>query len=488
MFSFKNNLGKFKCSKVLLCISISVFVSLYTSVINKSFAQVVSPIQKKLPKEYQQQALSFEQTIKLAQQYDPWLVGNKHQQQAISSFSQAAATLPDPKLSLALANLPTNGFDFSQEAMSQFKVGITQVFPRGDSLVIKHRQLRLQSEAYPYQRQDRKAQITVTVGGLWLDLYRVQQSLLLIEKNRGLFEQLADVSQASYSSEFSSSSGKTRQQDIIRAQIALTRLEDRIDQLEQQKNSYQGQIWLWLSQFSVVNSLRGTNSVTDHPMSLHDLKLSPQLPNIPLLQPHLVKGEQWLKEEEIVTYLVNHPAVVSMDKNISSVKTGITLAEQSYLPEWAVNASYGYRDDDLVGHSRADLFSVGVTFDLPLFTEKRQNMAVKSAISKTEVSKTDRVLLLRKLLSAYSSNKGRLLRVNARKERYQTILLTQINDQAEVALSAYTHDKGDFSEVVRARIEVLNAEIDELALCIEEKKIALALNYIFIGTLAKNGA
>jgi outer membrane protein TolC len=488
MFPLKNNLGKCKSNKVLLNISMIAFVSLYTGDFNKSFAQVGNQIQKKLPKQYQQQALSFEHTIKLAQQYDPWLVGNKHRQQGISSLSQAAATLPDPKLSMTLANLPTNGFDFGQEAMSQFKVGITQVFPRGDSLAVKNRQLRQQSEVYPFQRQDRKAQIAVTVGGLWLDLYKVQQSLLLIEKNRGLFEQLSDVAQVNYSSALSSAAGKTRQQDIIRAQLELTRLEDRIDHLEQQKNSYQGQIALWLSQFNVVNSLRGANSINDQPMSLHDLKISTQLPNIPLLQPHLVKGEQWLKEEVIVTYLSNHPAVVSLDKKISSVKTGIKLAEQAYQPEWAVNASYGYRDDDPMGNSRADLFSVGITFDLPLFTENRQNMAVKSAISKTEVSKTDKVLLLRKLLSAYSSNKGRLFRVIARKERYQATLLPQIHDQAEAALSAYTHDEADFSEVVRARIEVLNAEIDELSLCIEERKIGLALNYIFIGTLAKNGA
>lgn len=179
---------------------------------------------------------SFKQTIAIAQQNDPWLSGNKYQQQAKESLSRAAQTMPDPKMSIGIANLPTNGFDFSQEAMTQVKVGITQMFPRGDSLALQNQQLRIESEAYPFQRQDRKAKVAVTVGTLWLDAYQVQQSISLIEQNRSLFEQLADIAQVNYASAL----GKTRQQDIVRAQLELTRLDDRLDILAQQQNAYLG--------------------------------------------------------------------------------------------------------------------------------------------------------------------------------------------------------------------------------------------------------
>lgn len=141
--------------------------------------------------------LSFETAIKSAQKNDPWLTGNIHKQRSIESMSIAVSTLPDPKISIGLANLPTDGFDFGQEGMTQAKIGIAQMFPRGDTLDIKSQQLRIQSEAYPFQRQDREAKVAVTVGSLWLDAYRVQQSIALIEKNRSLFEQLADIAEAS---------------------------------------------------------------------------------------------------------------------------------------------------------------------------------------------------------------------------------------------------------------------------------------------------
>lgn len=461
-------------------------VSATTSLINENQQSVVSDIKT---------VLSFTEAIKQAQKNDPWLTGNIHKQKAIESMSIVANTLPDPKVSMGFVNLPTDSFAFDQEGMTQAKVGITQMFPRGDTLAIKQRQLEQQSEAYPFQRENRKAKVAVTVGGLWLDAYRVQQSIFLIEKNRSYFEQLVDIAEASYSSAF----GKTRQQDMVRAQLELTRLEDRLGILAQQKNRYEGMLAQWLTQFTdndeqgpynqIANLTPGLSLDLDREFySLHSLNLSSELPEIDLINGVLVTSEKWQKPQELVPFFTLHPAVMAMDKKINATQTRIQLAKQSYKPEWGVNASYGYRENAPNSINRADLFSVGVTFDLPLFTENRQDKQVQSAISQTEAVKTEKLLLLRELLGAYSSAKGRLQGLKARQYLYTSKFLPQTNAQAEASLTAYTNDDGDFSEVVRARIAVLNAEIDDLTLGVEEQKIHLELNYIFIGSLNENMA
>ncbi|NQZ23987.1 MAG: TolC family protein [Colwellia sp.] len=428
-------------------------------------------------------ALSFEKAVKAAQKNDPWLTGSIHQQRAIESMSSAVNTLPDPRMSIGFANLPTNGFDFGQEGMTQVKIGVSQMFPRGDTLEIKSQQLRIQSEAFPYQRKDRESKVAVTVGSLWLDAYRVQQSIALIAKNTSLFEQLADIAEASYSSGL----GKTRQQDIVRAQLELTRLEDRLDKLDQQKNRYEGMLSPWLIKFSTAKSSKKSNVIDEFSLgtdfALHNIVLSQQLPQIDLLNRDLVYKKHWLQPGELVPYFSKHPAVIAIEKKVKATKVGIKLAKQKYQPEWGVNASYGYRADDPMGNSRADLFSVGVTFDLPIFTENKQDKELQSAISTTEAVKTEKLLLLRQLLGSYSSAKGRLLRLINRQNLYKTKLLPQIHDQAEASLTAYTNDDGDFSEVVRSRIAVLNAEIDALTLNVEEQKIRLELNYLFVGNI-----
>jgi outer membrane protein TolC len=422
--------------------------------------------------------ISIESAIEKAQKNDPWLTGNVHKQQAIESMSMAVSSLPDPTISIGLANLPTNGFDFSQEGMTQAKIGISQMFPRGDTLQIKRQQLKTESEAFPYQRQDREAKVAVIVGNLWLDIYRVQHSIALIEKNRTLFEQLIDVADASYSSGM----GKTRQQDIVRAQLELTRLEDRLDRLAQQKSGYEGMLLPWLSDIPDEKFAYNDEYLNDD-FILHDMKLSTELPKISPVNSHLVFKDSWLRPSELVKYMANHPSLVAIDKKIKARKSGIKLAQQKYQLAWGVSASYGYRADDAMGNSRADLLSVGVTFDLPLFTENKQDKEVNSAISNTEAIKTEKRLLMRKLLASYSSAKGRLLRLKDRQDLYTSKLIPQIHDQAEASLTAYTNDDGDFSEVVRSRIAVLNAEIDELTLNVEEQKLLLALNYFFISSI-----
>ena len=121
--------------------------------------------------------LSLEQAVKQAQTLDPWLTGNIHQQQALEALSIAANTLPDPKVSIGIANIAADSFSFSQEPMTQFQVGVSQLFPRGDTLALMNQQLKTQSMQYPYLRQDRQAQVAVTVGTLWLNAYQMQQSI-----------------------------------------------------------------------------------------------------------------------------------------------------------------------------------------------------------------------------------------------------------------------------------------------------------------------
>jgi len=413
--------------------------------------------------------LYFSATVLQAQRVDPWLKGSEYQQRSLESLSTAANNLPDPKVSLGLGNIATDSLDFNQEAMTQFKVGISQVFPRGDSLNIKSHQLKTQSLQYPYQRQDRKAKVAVTVGSLWLELFLVKQSIMLIEKNRGLFEQLVSVTEARYSSTI----GKSRQQDIVRAELELIRIEDKLISLKQKEQQLFGQLTQWLVK-------ENNNDLSLALLNVDTVSLGNDLPFIDLNTPDEVLNDKWLTHEQLATYFYNHPAVVALDKKLKATRIGTKLAEQKYQPQWGVNASYGYRGDDAMGSDRADLFSMGVTFDLPIFTKNKQDQQVKATISQTEAVKTEKQLLIRKLLGAFASTKGRLTQLLKRKTLYKIQLLPQFHQQAEVALNAYTNDTGDFSEVVRARIAELNAEIDQLKILVEQQKLHLEINYLFV--------
>jgi outer membrane protein TolC len=353
-------------------------------------------------------------------------------------------------------------FDFSQEGMTQFKVGVSQMFPRGKTLSLKREKLQKLSEMQPYARADRNANVAVTVAQLWLDAYRSEQTIQLIERDRGLFEHLVDVAQSSYTT----AAGKTRQQDLVRAQLELTRLDDRLARLRQQRDMSLARLGEWLGNPSIslsnISSLEG---------------------RISLSAPDLIETPDLAVKLRLLTESLNrHPKVKRIDSKIKAFDSGVRLAKQSYKPQWGVNASYGYRDQTPMGDDRSDFFSVGVSFDVPLFTGKRQDKKVQSANAELEAVKTERVLVLRQLKSGYDTAEATYLRLVERKSLFDTRLLREMAEQAEASLSAYTNDDGDFAEVVRARIAELNARIEALHVEIDMQKNIAQLNYFHAGT------
>jgi len=413
------------------------------------------------------QPLYIEQAVKRAQENDPWIKGNRHMEDATKSMSVAAGSLPDPQISLGLSNLPTNNFSLNQDGMTQIRVGVSQMFPQGDSLNIKREQLKLEAHAFPYQRQDRKAQVKVIVSGLWLEAYRAQKTIELIENNRSLFEQLSEIAMSSYSAAM----GKTRQQDIVRAQLELTRLNDRVTMLNQAKDTYIEKLSEWLSaeneNFSAV-------------------MIADQMPVIPLRAPIYIDDAVMINDEELLNRLSDHPLMKALENKIDATAMGVDLARQKYKPSWGLNATYGHRSSDPFGNSRPDNVTVGISLSVPLFTANRQDKEYSSAISKREAVRTEKWQLLRKLKAGFETSKAKLIRLDERKALFENKLLPQMNEQAEASLTAYTNDDGDFAEVVRARIAELNAKIDALNIDVDRQKTILELNYYFTTAETEN--
>lgn len=425
-------------------------------------------------------AMTLTEAVDIAQRNDPWLVGSEYRQQAIEAQSTAAGTLPDPVVSVGFANLPTDTFDFDQEAMTQFKVGVSQTFPRGHSRALDQQRLSLLGAQYPYQRDDRRAKVAVNIANLWLEVFRATESIRLIEQDRALFEDLVDVAQSSYSTAV----GRTRQQDLIRAQLELTRLEDRLTVLHERRDMSRSKLNEWLR--AAPGDLPPDGTPLQVGISANTA-VADTMPQIALNHPALYETGAIPSQQEVASYLRDHPAILSLDRKIDASVTGIELAEQKYRPQWSVNASYGYREDNPVDNptgdnDRADFFSFGVAFDLPLFTSKRQDRQVQSAIAGSEAIRTEKWLALRNMIAAFDVQRSKLLRLNQRQVLYQSRLLQEMQEQAEASLTAYTTDDGDFSEVVRARIDELNARIDALDIEVDRLKTISQLNYFFVSS------
>ena len=397
-----------------------------------------------------QNELSLEQAVSRAVTDDDWIIANELIELSLSQESISAGQLPDPRMSIGLSNMPLDTFNLSQEPMTQLRIGINQTFPRGDTLALQQRQKMQQSEINPYLRDDRKANVAVQVSILWLNTFLAQRSIELIQNDRELFEQLVDLTGVRYTS----AAGLARQQDLVRSELELTRLDDRLAMLRQLQNTNKQKLSQWLPYQLLGNSL---SSVT------------------PDIEP---PATRLTSLGQATDFFANHPTVRAHDKRIQIAQTKVSLTQQSTKPAYSVGASYGYRENAPMGIQRADFISLDLSFDIPYFTEKRQQPKIRASRYTASARQTERILLFKELFSNYQQANAQLDVLDERKTLFEDVLLDQMSDLTETTLSAYTADEGDFEEVMRAYIGELNTKIELLEIDVERQKVISRLNYL----------
>lgn len=387
--------------------------------------------------------LSMQQAITIALDNDPVLMSLQDKEQAFRESSVASGALPDPNIKFGFMNFPTDTYKSNQEPMTQTQLGISQMFPAGDSLDIKaSRQLDF-ANAEMAKGLNQKRMLVRKTSKAWLELYYWTHALKVIKENRSLFENLVNVTESNYAA------GRQRQQDVIRAELELELIEDKkIDIVASIKKAK-----------SKLERLIGRNAA--------DKALSNKLPNIDT-------SRTFTNVERIS----RHPMLQVKSSMVAARQNGIALAKQSYKPNWMVDLTYGQRDDKPDGTDRADFLSAMVRFSVPLFTGKLQDRKVAaskrrhhSALNELEENK-------RQLIQMYQSNLSDYKQFSQRSERYKKVLLIKAHENSESALSSYQSDRGKFTDLIRARMTELNMQLKALRLEINQHKSYSDLTYL----------
>lgn len=388
----------------------------------------------------QVQATSLEELIDIAVANDPLIVGSRAAQSAYAAEAVAAGELPDPRLTVSMMNLPVDTFDFSQEPMTQVHVGLSQVFPRAAQRELMSRRYEINSDISAIARQLRAALIRRDLSLTWFDAMLAQRKIDLIEAERPLFEQLVDVIKA----RFRAASKGVNKQDMVQAELQLINLQERILKTKETLVRRQDQLRQWV-------------------------------PEVPL---ETIGWRIPGSFEPVDSNLLLHPEITTIDYRISVKQTEAALANERKKPGWMLTTSYGYRDEDRFGNDLADFFSVGVSVDLPLFKENRQDKQVQAATDRVTIIKNERLNRLRQLHASLDELVNGHAQLIERNRLYTDSLLPQLDRLTQAALDAYTTDAGDFTDVVSAHVALLNARIEQAHIETEILKVRAKLQYL----------
>jgi len=391
------------------------------------------------------EVLTLRQAEATAVANDPLIKTYLSSTSAYQDKAVAADTLPDPKLKLGLMNFPTDSFRRDQEPMTQIQIGIQQAFPRGDSLAIKSRRMRFMADKQAASGIDQSLKIRRQVRHAWLEMVYWLQARKVVNQNRDFFKQVVNITRSQYAS------GRHRQQDVVRAQLELGMLDDRIYRIE--TNIDQAKIRL--------GRLVGRD--------ISHILIEKSLPDLPTV-----------KSRELILRSLNaHPVLRIQQAMLSASEEGVALARQNYKPAWMLDLTYGAREGlNPNGSERANFISAMVVMDIPLFTSHRQDKYLTASQAQRQAvlhSREDRIRDLEQQLDDSYSSWRHLLE---RQSHYQSYLVPAAKENADDALQAYQNSRGDFTSLMQAKITEIEMMLNALRIRIDSMKIQANLLYL----------
>ena len=378
--------------------------------------------------------LTIEEASQLALRDDDTLRAIGARSESLSELAIATRGLPDPKLKLGFANLPTDTFNLGQEAMTQAVIGVQQVFPRGQTRSLSSARLNESVARNDAETRDRQYLILLAVREEYTKIFLHRERQRILQQSLVVFTDLAEITRDYFAT------GRAYQQDVVQAQLELSRVEERLIGMRQQEEQARAR----LAERIGVDALR---------------ELDSNWPEITQPEP----------AQQIIARLVEHPRLRAWQHEIAKSRTSEEIARQAYKPGFAVDLAYGGRSgQNTNGTNRSDLLSVFVTMDVPLFTKNRQDRVLAASIADTSAVEYVRDDVYRSMKARVEEHAATLTREQERLGLYQEYLLPQAAYNAETAFEDYQDAIGDLTGLMRARIGEYELKLGHAALRADE--------------------
>ncbi len=391
----------------------------------------------------QAQQLSLDEAERLALANDPAIRSVEFKSQALEEMAVAAGQLPDPMFKVGMMSLPVDSFNFGEEPMTQAVIGLEQKFPRGKSRELRSTQLLQQAEMLDESILDQQLQITLAVRELYLEVIKQHQRSAINDEAIRIFTDFSDITRDYYAT------GRVNQQDVLQAAVELAKAEERARQISEEEERARARLSAWLGEASQ--------------MDLRDDWPSLQVP-LPL--------------DALYERIKTHPRILALQKKVNYSETGVELARQAYRPEFSIDVAYGARSgQEMDGSSRADLFSLMLVMDMPLFHEKRQDRVTASMVAESSAAMFDRDDLYRRMKSEAELNAVTLSKQQDSIQYFSNSILPEARFSAESSFDAYQSSVGDLATLLRAQITEIDLRLEYVRIQAEALKSQARLLY-----------
>lgn len=375
-------------------------------------------------------ATDADTAINLAIERDEGLRALQQRQTALEERAVADGALPDPELMIGVEGVPVSD-PLDADMMTMYKVGIRQRFPAGQTRELNRERTGQQATVIDAEIKARRLDIARQTRAAWLDWASAWEELELAGDAATAFEELDEITRARYRA------GTGRQRDVDQAQLELAVLQRRILVKRTRVEEAATRLARWIGQ-RPGSAPAGSVDFPTPPGSVEALR----------------------------SILLQHPALLVSDRQVDVGITDTRLARQAYRPSWMVEAGYAHTRgmDPMTMSRQSDKLFAMVSFSIPLFTANRQDRRLSATRSELQAVNHDRGLELQRLRGELDRQHSLWHSQNEQLEWMESRVLASAEATVESTLSAYRADRATFDELVRARLALLDQQLQMISI------------------------
>ena len=283
-------------------------------------------------------ASELDELVQEALTNNPDLAAMKSRWEQSSYKIPQVGSLNDPILSFAFSNYPSDDFSSDTAPMTGNEVKLAQMFPFPGKLENRIALASEQAKWFEAAYYDSHYQVARKVKDAWYRLYYKQKAIDVVERNMKLVDDIIRLTEVRYET------GAGLQQDVLKAQVKRSDLMDQLISLQQQKAVIESELNRLLNRPAGTFIVPGNLDLPRTDVTLDEFQRA-GLEKRPMNEAYqaLVKRYRYQKK----------------------------LADLDDYPDVTLWGSWRFRDDNLPDEG-TDFVSAGVSFNLPVYREKRR--------------------------------------------------------------------------------------------------------------------
>jgi len=367
--------------------------------------------------------VTLDQLVAEALEKSPEILAARRKFDAATKRPSQVSTLPEPKFSVTNFGVGHPVSTLNASEFAYVGVGVSQEFPFPGKLSLMKAMARKEADSERQMVLDAELRVISRLKQAYFDLSYSHQAIEIVEKNRELLDKFTKIAEAKYRV------GSGIQQDVLKAQVEISTLMQRLEMLGQQRGSLEAFV----------------NSLLNRPVSM-ELGKPTQVNKSELNRP---------LDELLRLAQENAPRIRGRQEMLDSSAFALNLARKEYLPDFG--ASFQYQK---TGSFYPDYYMATFEVKVPLYFWRKQRLGVEEAATRLvqirhEYQMTSQEIsfgVKDQFLMAKTSE--RLLAM------YQQGVIPQAAASLESALAGYQTGKVDFLTLINNLTVLLNFEMD----------------------------